>query len=123
MAVAADRRLDTAGSRPWPASHERQVTTVEPPLANEHLKPLVSLLRAGDHEQPRGVAVETVDDPGALRHVPARDPALEQGVHESAVSVARRRMYDDSGRLVHDQEVLVLVRDSEIPLLRLQAAV
>ena len=123
MAVAADRRLDAAGSRTWPASHEREVATVEPPLANEHLKPLVSLLRACDHEQPRSVAVKTVDNPGALRHVPARDPALEQGVHEGPVSVPCRGMDDDSGRLVHDEEVLVLVRDFELSFLGLQAAV
>ncbi len=32
-------------------------------------------------------------------------------------------MDDDSGRLVHDEEVLVLVRDFELSLLGLQAAV
>ena len=64
-----------------------------------------------------------MDDPGAFSHVPARDPALEQGVHERAVSVPCRRLDDDACRLVDDEQMFVLVSDFELSFLGLQAAV
>ena len=120
VTVAADRRLDPAGAGPRPAADERQVAAVERSLPNEVLEPGIGLLGTGDDQQPRGVAVETMDDAGALRYVAARDPAIEQRLHQRPARVARGRMDDDSGGLVDDEQVLVLVCDSQIACLWLE---
>src|SRR4051812_20308529 len=61
-----------------------------------------------------------MDDAGALRYVAARDPAIEQRLHQRPAWVARGRMDDDSGGLVDDEQVLVLVCDSQIACLWLE---
>src|SRR5262249_4969791 len=99
---------------------EGDVAAVDPSLADELLKGPVRLLRAGDDEQPRRAAIETVDDPGTLRHVSTCDAALEQGVHEGPSPVPGRRVDDDSGRLVDHEQVLVLIGDPQVPRLRLE---
>ena len=69
---------------------------------------------AGDHQQPARVAVEAMDD---ARPLDAGDPAVvgsppgEQRVDQRAVAVAGRRVDDEPGRLVDDQQVVVLVDD------------
>ena len=73
-AVAADRRLDPAGARSRPAADEGQVGPLELAALDQLLQPLVRLLRAGDDEQARGVAVEPVDDPRSLLVAPPAAP-------------------------------------------------
>jgi hypothetical protein len=51
--------------------------------------------------------------------VAAGGPA-DKPVHERSGRVARRRVDDDPGRLVHDQQLLVLVGDRQRDVLRLQ---
>jgi hypothetical protein len=53
-----------------------------------------------------------VHDPRALRGLPTSEQAGE-AVHERAARVPGRRVYDDPGRLVDDEQVLVLVGDPE----------
>jgi hypothetical protein len=77
----------------------------------------VGLLRAGDDQQAGGVAVEPVHDPGSLRF-PARRAVRQHAVDERAGLVTPRRMNDDTRRLVDDEQMLVLVDDSEPHLLR-----
>jgi hypothetical protein len=60
-----------------------------------------------------------VDDPRPLR-VAALDLVLQERVDERAARVTRRRVDDDAGGLVGDQQVLVLVRDPKLEPLRLQ---
>ena len=77
-------------------------------------EPLVRLLRPRDDHQPGRVAVEAVHDPGPLRVAAARSSRR-----------ARRRacplawpapgMDDEPGRLVDDEQVLVLPRDRAAP--------
>ena len=69
----------------------------------------------GDHQQAARVAIEAMDDPGSLD---AGDPAAgrpvavgQERVDERAAGVAGRRMDDQPGRLVDDQQVVVLVDD------------
>ena len=56
------------------------------------------------------------------RRTPAMPPyvsaraAAEQRVDERSVGVARRRMDDEPGRLVDDEQVLVLVDDGDVDL-------
>src|SRR6266516_1287233 len=64
-----------------------------------------------------------MDDAGAFRHVTARDPALEQRLHEGPTRVARRGMDDHPRRLVDNEQLLVLIGDPQIARLRLQGDV
>ncbi len=42
----------------------------------------------------------------------------QQGIHQCAVSIARRWVYDHTGRLIYDDKVFILKPDIEIELLR-----
>jgi len=123
VTVTAERRLDPAASRARPAADERQVAAVEQSLADEILKPAVGLLGPGDDKESRRVAVEAVDDARPLRDVPPGDPSREERLHERPARVARRGMDDDPGRLVDDEQVLVLVGDPQLALLGLEGDV
>ena len=116
--VAADRRFDSSSPRARPAAHEREIFPHELPAAQEALQPAMGLVGAGDDEEPRGVAVESMDDPRPRRIAPARDGVREESVDERAVRVPGRRVDDDAGRLVDDEEILVLVHDAQRHLLR-----
>src|SRR4051794_31233313 len=111
-AVAAERRVDRAAARGRAALDERDV------LAGDVARPQCGLQRgvrrlvAGEHEQPRGVAVEPVHDARAVR-VRAAGHAALQRLYERALGVALARMYDDARGLVDDDQVLVLVGDRE----------
>ena len=78
----------------------------------------MSLLRPRDDQKARGVAIEPVDDP--------RPPLLpaprlsEQPVHKRAAPVAGGRVHDNSRRLVHDEQVVVLVGNSKLDVLGLK---
>ena len=100
------------------ADDERQVLARQRPRLHQLLQPPVRLGRARDHEQPRGVAVEPVDDPRAFRVVPTLDVVREQPVDERAPRVARRGMDDEPRRLVDDEQVLVLVGHDQLDRLR-----
>ena len=120
MTVSSEWRVGSWRSRPIGASmrplRERgrprtsaEVLPRQLAPAQEPLQASVRLVRAGDHEEPGCVAVEPVDDPGAVALLPALDRVREQAVDERAGAVPRRRVHDDAGRLVHDEQVLVLV--------------
>ena len=66
-AVAPDRRVDRAAARRRAALHEREVLAPQLASAQQLLQRAVDRLGLGDDEQPRGVLVEPVDDPGARR--------------------------------------------------------
>ena len=68
------------------------------------------ILGLGHDEQPRGSAIEAVDDAGPPWVRAARCAAGER-LGERPGSVPARRMHHDPGRLVHDEQVLVLVDD------------
>ena len=119
-AVAADRRLDPPRRRLRLAPHERRVGALELARANQLLQQLVRLLRAGDDEQARGVAIEPVDDPGPVVVVPTLGSVGEQPLDERARARRSGRMDDEAGRLVDDEQVLVLPDDRDVELLRLQ---
>src|ERR671922_489407 len=114
--VAPDRRLDPSLARSWPPSDERGVRALEPVAPDEPLKALVGLVRASDDEQSRRVAVEPVDDSRAFL-VSAGGAVGEDAVDQGAGRMAGRRVDDDAGRLVDDQQLVVFVRDPELDLL------
>ncbi len=117
VAIAADRRVDHAGSRARSSDHEREVFTRHCARLDELLQPAVRLRRARDHEQARRVAIEAMDDPRTVRLLPAFDVVREQSVHERPARMSRRRMHDDAGALVDDEQVLVLVRNAQVHVL------
>ena len=120
-AVAADRGIDRAAARPRPPDHEREVLPRELPPSDELLQPAVRLGRAGDDEQPGGVAVEAVHDPRPLRLLSPFDVVREQPLHQRSARVPATRMDDEARGLVDHEQVLVLVRHGELHRLRLEA--
>ena len=70
------------------------------------------LVRAGDDEEARRVAIEPVDDARPVV-VAAGGAEREQAVHERPRLLPAGGMDDEAGRLVDDEEVLVLVDDVE----------
>ena len=116
VSVAPDRRVDPASPRTGTAADEGDVTALDLPPAHELLQPLVRLVRARDNEEARSVPVEPVHDPRpvllAARSLPG------QPVDERAARVARSGVHDDPGRLVDDEQVLVLVGNAERHVLR-----
>ena len=105
--VAAERRLDRARAGVRAPLDEREVLAQDAARLELGLERRVDLLRARDDEQPGGVAVEPVHDPRAPRR-PAGDAAALERLRERARLVAARRVHDDAGRLVDDEQVLVL---------------
>ena len=85
-------------------------------------QPFVGDIGLGDDQQPGRVLVDAVDD---ARPRDAADPRqaaaamVEQGVDQRPVAIAGGRMDDQPGRLVDDQQMLVLEDDGERDVLRL----
>ena len=70
----------------------------------------------GYDQQSRRVLVDAVDDAGAALAADAGKTlaaVIQQGVDERAVLVAGRGMHHHAARLVHDDEIVVLVHDVE----------
>ena len=61
-----------------------------------------------------------MDDARPFIELSSRDAAREQRMHERAARMARRRMDDEPGRLVNDQQMLVFVGDPQVALLGLE---
>jgi hypothetical protein len=118
--VAADGGLDPAPPRTWAPAHERDVGSLQLAPADEVLEAPVRLARAGDDEEARRVPIEPVHDPRPLGVLSPGGSTLQQSVDERAVSVTGRGMDDDTGGLVHDEEVLVLEDHAQVDLLRLE---
>src|SRR5919106_2653514 len=121
-AVAPDGGLDPPALRERAPADEREVLARQVARTDEPLQATVGLLRARDDEEPRRVAVEAMDDARPLGDVPARDRVREQAVHERAAAVPRAWVDDEPGGLVDDEQVLVLVGNPELELLRLEPA-
>ena len=113
MTVAADGRVDRPSARAWLADDESTVLARQRAALHELLQPFVCLRRPGDDEQSRGVAVEAVNDSRPVL-LPAGCTGLDESLGERAACVTGRRMHDDAGGLVDDEEMLVLVRDHEL---------
>jgi hypothetical protein len=115
--VAPDRRLDPAAPGPGPSANERQVLAVDCAPADQPLQTPVRLLRPSHDEQPGRVAVEPVNDPGPLGLLAARRGMGEQPVDQGPDRVSGRRVDDEAGGLVDDEQMLVLPRDPQLHLL------
>ena len=67
---------------------------------------------AGDDKQAAGVFVEAVHD-AATRQLHCFGKVVQQGVQQGTVRIARRRMDDQSGRFVNNDDVGVGMNDVE----------
>jgi hypothetical protein len=76
----------------------------------------------GGDDAAGGIFVEPVDDAGAKRMPAGRElPAVsEESIHQRMGGIPRRRMYDEASRFIDDDEMLVLKKDVEGDLLRLE---
>jgi hypothetical protein len=104
-------RIRTRRSRP--TLDEREVLAPDLAPRQRLLQAAVHRVALGHDEQPRGVAVQAMDDARPPGVVAARR-APGQRLGQRALAVPARRMHDDAGRLVDDDEVLVLVGDREV---------
>src|ERR1700730_12555128 len=118
-AVTPDRRLDPAARRARSADDEGGVVAFQRTPADAVLQARVRLFRARDDHEPRGVAVEPMHDAGTSG-ISAGDVALEQPLDERAGRMPGGGMHHEARRLVDHDQVLVLVHDAEIHLLRLE---
>ena len=113
MTVAADRRVDRPAPRARLADDERDVLArrargVARAAAAARTPPATGRRRAGPTCRGRGG--------GRSRPVllPARGSRSGERLRERAARVPGRRVHDDAGGLVDDEEMLVLVRDREL---------
>ena len=82
---------------------------------------LQSLVTSRRNDAAAGILVEAVHDAGALDPADAGESALavvQKGVHKSSVRISRCGMNHESGWLVNDNQVLVLMEDLEGNVLR-----
>ena len=100
--------------------HERDVLALDATRPQHVGESLVGDRIARQHEQAGRVAIEPVHDPGALGILATGDAVRQQPVHERRLAQARCRVGDEAGRLVDDQQVVVLEHDVEIELDRLE---
>src|SRR5215210_557551 len=116
--VPADRRVyGPCRGQPFP-NHEGTVDAAHPPGRHHLYESRVSGLTFRQHQQARGVAVETVDDAGTVGVVAARYASIQERVHERTRRVASARVYNESGGFVHHQQMLVLEDYGHRDLLR-----
>jgi len=96
------------GQRP---AQQGEVHPADPTPGHVRDQAAVGVLAAGDDEQAGGLLVQTVDDTWAAA-VAAAQATAHETLHEGAVLVARRGVDDDAGRLVDDEDPVVLVDDA-----------
>ncbi len=75
-----------------------------------------------DHQQAGRIAIDAVDDTGALDAANAGQLSLamvEQGIDERAVWMPRRRMDHQASRFVDDDQMLIFENDIQRNILRL----
>ena len=93
--------------------HHGQIALVHGALPQLFAQAFVSLIVFGDHQKAAGILIQPVDDAGPLDPADAAQivHGVQQGVHQRAGLVARRRMHHHAPRLVDHRYILVLVKD------------
>ena len=115
LRVPADRRLDPADRRGDVPEDKRLVGLLDAARLELSHDRCLRRVMASDHQQAAGVPVEAMHDPGPLDAgdaAPRRAVAVrQQRIDQGPAAVPGRRMDDQAGRLVEDQQVIVLVHD------------
>ena len=132
VAVSSEWRVRSRRSRPIGASirpvrergvaaHEREVACARPRARGS--APAARRAPRSERattQQARGVAVEAVHDPRPVVVLPALRAEREQPLHERPRSRRPGRVDDEAGRLVDDEQVLVLPDDRDVERLGLE---
>src|SRR5207248_7897202 len=107
--VALERRLHDGIRRAGVAPHEREVFLAEALLLELPRERELRDVRLRDDDHSARVLVEPMDDPRStgLTAGPRAHPS-EHRIHEGPGLVTVRGMDDETGGLVHDDDVLVL---------------
>src|SRR5205807_2014708 len=109
--VASNRRGDRSSACARAALHEGEIFTPYTPRREHRLQSTMNIVSFGYDEQARGIAVQPVHDSRPPWLVAAR-AAPRQRLGKRPSSMSARRVHDDAGWLVDDQQILVLVRDT-----------
>ena len=109
--MPADRLVDGAAALDL-AAYQRLVVAFDGARLQLAHEVGLRFQRLGDNHQAARILVEAVHDAGARDVVQLRQ-VVQQGVEQGAAPVAVARMDDESGRLVEDEQRLVLIDDIE----------
>ena len=109
--MAADRRVDRVAAREV-ARGEREVLARHRARLQLAHEVGVRRQRLRDDQEAARVLVEPMHDAGA-RHARELRRVMQQRVEQRAVAVAGARMHDEPGRLVDDEERVVLGNDRQ----------
>jgi hypothetical protein len=115
-----DRFIDDAGSLAQRAGDERQINLGHGACGELAGEVAVGRVVLRDDEGAAGFFVETVNNPRAFFPPDAGKIAAigEQRVHQRVLLMPGARVHDDSGRLVQDEEIVVLENHIERDLFR-----
>src|SRR6185437_5839698 len=109
--VAPDRGVDRPRARGRAPLHQREVLAFDLARGELRLQAPERLLAARDDHQARGVLVQPVHDPGALRLAAAEK--WRQQLRERVLAVPATGVHDQPRALVDHEQVLVLVDDEK----------
>lgn len=118
---ATDPRIDSPRRRGGHAADEGKITPVNAVLLELPRQTLMGPVRLGNDEEPGRVLVDAVHDPWPSNAADARKlpgTVMKQRIDECAIRISGGGMDDHASRLVDDDEMLVLVNDDQIDLLR-----
>ncbi len=119
--TARDRRVDRHPVVRRMSPREGRVAPLHPPLLDRAGQAPVRLHRSWRPPAARRCPCRAGARSRGVRPPPPGDsavPRVRQRVHERVVPVPRRRMHDESGRLVDHRQVVVLVHEREIAMRR-----
>ena len=111
--VAADRRLDAAAPGARTAPHERLVAPLERARRTRSRRPRYASSLRATTSRPDVSRSRRWTMPGRSGVSPPATRAERARARACRRRMPGRGMHDDPGRLVHDEQVLVLVRDPE----------
>ena len=111
-------RVEPAG-RGWLTVDEGEVGLLHGPVLERALERLEGGVVLGDHETAGGLLVQAVDDawPEHTTHAGEARDVVEERVHQRSSGVPGRGVDDEAGGLVENEEVTVLVEDTEREIL------
>lgn len=106
--VTADRTVDQRPLRGF-ASKQRPVLTLHRAFLKLTDKGGFRFKRLRDHHETGRVAVQTMNNAGAGQH-PKLRVTEKKTIQQRIVPVTRRRMYNKAGRLIHNDDRVILIR-------------
>ena len=105
-----------------PAADDGLIFAFYPPRLQVFYQRRMGAGRPGDNQEPRGVLVEAMYDPGAGQRAESR-VMVQQGIDQGMFGVAGARMHDQPGRFIDQNQAVILMDNGERYGLRPIAAV